>query len=112
MALDPAVLDRVVAAALREDLDDAGDLTTDAVIEADRRSVGRIVARQELVLAGLPVAREVFRSLDATLEFEACHADGDAVPGGTFPCGGARGRCCKGSGRRSISCSACRASPH
>jgi len=83
VALDAAVLERVVSAALREDLDDAGDLTTDAVIEADRNSVGRIVARQDLVLAGLPVAREVFRRLDAALEFDSRHTDGDAVPGGT-----------------------------
>jgi nicotinate-nucleotide pyrophosphorylase (carboxylating) len=83
MALDAAVLERVVSAALREDLDDAGDLTTDAVIEADRISVGRIVARQDLVLAGLPVAREVFRRLDNALEFDARHTDGDAVPGGS-----------------------------
>ena len=82
MALDAAVLERVVSAALREDLDDAGDLTTDAVTEADRNSVGRIVARQDLVLAGLPVAREVFRLLDAALEFDSRHEDGDAVPGG------------------------------
>jgi nicotinate-nucleotide pyrophosphorylase (carboxylating) len=84
MALDPAVLERVISAALREDLEDAGDLTTDAVTEADRRSVGRIVAREELVVAGLPVAREVFRRLDETLDFDACHADGDVVPGGTM----------------------------
>ena len=83
MALDPAVLERLISAALREDLEDAGDLTTDAVTEADRRSVGRIVAREELVVAGLPVAREVFRRLDETLDFEACHADGDVVPGRT-----------------------------
>jgi len=83
MALDAAVLERVVSVALREDLDDAGDLTTDAVIEAERNSVGRIVARQDLVLAGLPVAREVFRLLDAALEFDSRHEDGDAVPGGT-----------------------------
>ena len=77
------MLERLISAALREDLEDAGDLTTDAVTEADRRSVGRIVAREELVVAGLPVAREVFRRLDETLDFDACHADGDVVPGRT-----------------------------
>jgi nicotinate-nucleotide pyrophosphorylase (carboxylating) len=84
MELDPAVLSRTVATAVLEDLDDAGDLTTDAVTEADRRSRGRIVARQELVVAGLPVAREVFRQLDAELEFDARHSDGDLVPAGAL----------------------------
>ncbi len=35
------------------------------------------------MVAGLPVAREVFRRLDETLDFDACHADGDVVPGRT-----------------------------
>lgn len=79
MALDPAMLERVVGAALREDLEDAGDLTTDAVIESDRCSVARIVAREELVVAGLPVAREVYRRLDPALRFDVGHEDGERV---------------------------------
>jgi len=70
---------RAVAAALEEDLGSTGDITTDAVIPDDRRAVGRLVARQPLVVAGLSVAREVFRQLDPTLAFVAHRADGDAV---------------------------------
>ena len=83
MELAPSVLNRVVTAALREDLDVAGDVTTDAVTEADRRGVGHIVAREELVLAGLPVAREVFRKLDQTLRFDPAFSDGRPVAPGT-----------------------------
>ena len=77
--LDEALVRRIVAAALDEDLGDAGDVTTEAVIEAARRAVGHIAARQDLVLAGLPVAREVFRTLDPALEFRELRADGDHV---------------------------------
>ena len=63
MELDSAALRRVVAAALEEDLGSAGDLTTDTLFPEARRAVGYLVARQTLVLAGLPAAREVFHTL-------------------------------------------------
>jgi nicotinate-nucleotide pyrophosphorylase (carboxylating) len=78
--LDVDELRRMVGAALAEDLGTAGDVTTDAVIAADARGVGRLIARSPLVVAGLPVAREVFRALDPTLLFEAHHRDGEQVP--------------------------------
>lgn len=77
--LDEDLVRRIVTAALDEDLGDAGDVTTDAVLEARRPAVGRIEARQDLVLAGLPVAREVFRSLDPALEFQALCEEGETV---------------------------------
>jgi nicotinate-nucleotide pyrophosphorylase (carboxylating) len=82
MRLDRATVERVVRTALAEDLGHLGDITTLAVTEVDRRSKGNFVAREDLVLAGLPVAREVFRQLDPELEFEAEHEDGESVPKG------------------------------
>ncbi len=70
MELDPAVVRRAVATALEEDLARDGDLTTEALLDRQIVSTGHIVARAELVLAGCPVAREVFRALDADLQFE------------------------------------------
>lgn len=46
----------VVAAALAEDLGRAGDLTTDAIIPADRAATVRLVSREPGVVAGLPLA--------------------------------------------------------
>ncbi len=54
---------RILEAALEEDLGESGDLTTDAVIPAGTETDAKIVARQELVAAGLPVALQVFRLL-------------------------------------------------
>jgi nicotinate-nucleotide pyrophosphorylase (carboxylating) len=80
--LDPAVVRRVVAAALDEDLARAGDITTRALVADRIVSAGHIVARAELVLAGCPVAREVFHALDPALDFEQHHPDGSRVSRG------------------------------
>jgi len=78
-ALDPAVVRRLVAAALAEDLGDRGDVTTDAVIAEGARARGFLTARSDLVVAGLPVARAVFEALDPDARFEERSADGDEV---------------------------------
>ena len=81
--LDLDEVERIVAAALAEDLGRHGDVTTDALIEAECSAGARIVARQELVLAGLPVARAVFHRLDSALEFHAQAQEGQSVAAGT-----------------------------
>ena len=80
-APDALDIKAAVDAALAEDLG-TGDITTKAVIPADTRLKLVVVTRQDIVLAGLPVALEVFRRLapDAEIALEA--ADGDALAGG------------------------------
>lgn len=75
--LDPYHLTRVVRAALDEDLGGGGDVTSDAVIDETRRSAGHLVARADLVLAGIPVAREVFRLVEPSLQFDERRHDGE-----------------------------------
>src|SRR5262249_258506 len=67
--LDRSRVDAFVRAALAEDLGDAGDRTTEAVVGPAARARGRIVAREPVVVAGGPVACAVFRALDAGLEW-------------------------------------------
>jgi nicotinate-nucleotide pyrophosphorylase (carboxylating) len=81
--LDPAEIERVAAAALAEDLGERGDVTSEAVVERGSVARGRLTARQHLVVAGVPVAREVYRLLDPALRFEACREEGELVPPGT-----------------------------
>ncbi len=81
--LDPQALRSIVEAALREDLGSEGDITTDAVIPPELRARGSLMARADLVLAGLPAAREVFELIDPELEFRSLCRDGDAVAAGT-----------------------------
>jgi len=59
----------------------AGDWTTGAV--PDRAAGARVVAKSDLVIAGLPVAAEVFRLADPTLNVEALARDGDKIGAGT-----------------------------
>ncbi len=63
----------VIERALREDLKQAGDITTNAVVAADIRGVARIVARERLVLnqrlvSLLSSARERVEALKTSLE--------------------------------------------
>jgi nicotinate-nucleotide pyrophosphorylase (carboxylating) len=67
----------IVAAALAEDLADAGDVTSDATIPADVQAQGDLVVRQAGVVAGLDVAAHVFQVVDAAIEFRSAAADGD-----------------------------------
>ena len=80
-APDALDIKAAVDAALAEDLG-TGDITTKAVIPADTRLKLVVATRQDIVLAGLPVAVEVFKRLapDADIALEA--ADGDALAGG------------------------------
>jgi len=82
--LDPATLDRVVGAALDEDLGSAGDLTTAALFPVPRPGVARLVARQELILAGLAVAERVFLRLDPGASFQPHRRDGQRLERGAI----------------------------
>src|SRR5437870_1040659 len=74
-------LDRLIDLALEEDLG-RGDVTSEAIFEPGTRARGAIVAKQELVLAGVEAAREVFRRVDAGVRFEARRADGEPLERG------------------------------
>ena len=71
----------LIARALAEDVG-PGDATTLALVDADAAASARIVARHELVLAGVRVAGEVFRLADPALKVEYLAADGEAVGAG------------------------------
>lgn len=70
----------LVGLALAEDLGEAGDVTSLALIPEASRSRAVIVARQVCVLSGIATAAEVFRRVDPGLSFTAFHAEGDVLP--------------------------------
>src|SRR5215217_139216 len=76
-------LDRFVRETLAEDLGDAGDITSRAVIPADARFTGVMDSREAIVAAGLPFAKAFFRALDPGVEIEALVRDGESVEAGT-----------------------------
>jgi nicotinate-nucleotide pyrophosphorylase (carboxylating) len=82
--VEPALVttEGVIERALAEDLADAGDVTTDAIVPSDRTADATVVARAEGRIAGLFVAERVFRRLDPDVRFETRLVDGcDAVEG-------------------------------
>src|SRR5690349_24402155 len=68
---------------LAEDLGKGGDVTSAATIPADARFTAEMYCRQAIVLAGLEIAGEFFRALDADVTIELQAKDGDRVLHGT-----------------------------
>lgn len=76
------LIDRVIRGALAEDLGDAGDITTSALIAPDARMSVNLTARQPGRLAGLDIALRTFTLLDPAIVIERRKRDGDAVTPG------------------------------
>lgn len=64
--------------ALDEDIG-SGDVTTDSIVPVDASLRGRIVAKQNGVVAGLQIAEAVFRELDERITFTPQVDDGSKV---------------------------------
>ncbi|MBM3157833.1 MAG: carboxylating nicotinate-nucleotide diphosphorylase [Chloroflexi bacterium] len=71
-------VERIVKDALSEDIA-SGDVTTEALIPSDLRGKASILVKRDGVLAGIDVAREVFRQIDRSLRFKALAKDGTKV---------------------------------
>jgi nicotinate-nucleotide pyrophosphorylase (carboxylating) len=79
--LQPQV-DRLIDLALEEDVG-TGDRTTLATIPAEAVGVGRVLAKEPLVLAGLPFFARVFARVDPQVVVTQLVAEGTAVASGT-----------------------------
>jgi nicotinate-nucleotide pyrophosphorylase (carboxylating) len=71
----------IVRNALNEDIG-SGDVTSASFIPADARAEAHFVAKENLILCGLPVAELVFRELDHDSGLLASARDGDRVKKG------------------------------
>jgi len=76
-------LDGFIDATLAEDLGDAGDITSAAVIPVDAVFDGVMDSRETVTVAGLPIAEAFFRRLDPDVSIEALVSDGDRVSAGS-----------------------------
>ena len=74
-------LERLIDLALEEDIA-TGDITTNALIAPDARGRGIIVAKAPMIVAGLAVARRVFKRLDADLHVTEPAAEGQRAASG------------------------------
>lgn len=81
VTIAPEVLDRLARAALDEDVG-SRDATTEATVDAALVAVGTLVAKQELVVAGLDLAMHVFQALSPKVAWEARAREGDRFKSG------------------------------
>ncbi len=68
----------VIKNSLAEDIGE-GDITTENVIPPTVKVVAKIVSREEGIICGLPIVKEVFKQLDKKCKWRAKVSDGDKV---------------------------------
>jgi nicotinate-nucleotide pyrophosphorylase (carboxylating) len=71
-------VEQIVSNALAEDLG-SGDVTTEALVPSELEGKASILVKRDGVLAGIDVAKEVFRQVDPSLHFKALVKDGAKV---------------------------------
>ncbi|MCD4781893.1 MAG: carboxylating nicotinate-nucleotide diphosphorylase [Candidatus Omnitrophica bacterium] len=71
-------IDKYIKLALKEDLG-GEDITTNALVPVDDYSKAHIVVKENAMLCGLKIAREVFKKLDPKIIFHTLHKDSDHV---------------------------------
>lgn len=74
-------MESIIEQALAEDLG-CGDITTEALIPPELRGRAFIVVKADGILAGIEVARAVFRRIDPSLQFELLISEGSKVKPG------------------------------
>ena len=79
--LDPSLYRDLVRRALDEDVRD-GDVTTDATVAPALRARGVFLAKADCVIAGIDVAIEAFRQLEAGVRADVHVGDGNACRAG------------------------------
>lgn len=72
------MINEIIRTGLNEDIG-TGDVTTDSVVPEEHRSEAYMTAKEEGVIAGLPLAERIFHFVDPHLHFEMIRQDGDHV---------------------------------
>jgi nicotinate-nucleotide pyrophosphorylase (carboxylating) len=85
MIKDWNLFNKTIELALEEDIG-PGDLTSDVVIEPRLTGQAALIIREEVVLAGLPVFKQVFQTIDSSVKFTDFFSDGEFIPAGNTIC--------------------------
>jgi nicotinate-nucleotide pyrophosphorylase (carboxylating) len=78
---DRKSVDRIIQTALNEDIG-KGDVTTNAIIPPHLKGTAAIYAKESGVIAGLFVAKDVFKKLDGNSKWKNLAAEGEEVKKG------------------------------
>ena len=79
--IDEGALYSQISLFLREDLG-RGDITTQSIVARNTRARARFLAGENMIVAGLEAAEEVFLTLDSQQQLEAFVSDGEPVEAG------------------------------
>ncbi|MHB8930977.1 MAG: carboxylating nicotinate-nucleotide diphosphorylase [Melioribacteraceae bacterium] len=82
MKLNRKELDRIISEALREDIG-SGDVTTDLIVPSTTVSEAFMIAKEDGILAGLPIAKTVFKKLDKKIFWKNLVKEGEHISAGT-----------------------------
>ncbi len=75
------MLKLIVKEALKEDIGN-GDITTNSLIPKEKKIKARIFSRENAVVCGVEIAKEVFRLLDPQVKLKVYHSDASIVKAG------------------------------
>lgn len=79
------LMNQAIEFAIKEDLGNSGDITTLATAHPEKQATGRFVLKEApCLIAGLSVLKLVFEKLDAEVEIDLIHRDGDFIT--EIPC--------------------------
>lgn len=73
-----SLVDRLIKIALEEDLSH-GDVTSRCAIPKEHRSSGKIIAREELIICGIPILNRIAELAGSEIRWEARVAEGAVV---------------------------------
>lgn len=76
----------LIRIALEEDLGERGDVTSAATLPADQLVQGRMMAKADGVIAGLPLIQAVYAEIDPAVRVTLKAKDGTRVTPGTIVC--------------------------
>ena len=77
-SIDFQHLEKFIREALEEDIG-TGDITTNAVISDKEVTVGKVIAKEDLILCGLNIFEYIFLCLDKNIKIDSKHTDGEKV---------------------------------
>ena len=74
-------VEQIITLALNEDIG-TGDITTLSTIPEDKTATGRFVAKEDMIICGIDLAKHIFGRVDPSIEMKANFKDGNAVKKG------------------------------
>ncbi|WP_424246201.1 carboxylating nicotinate-nucleotide diphosphorylase [Elusimicrobium posterum] len=75
------MIEKLIVLALEEDLG-LGDITSDNIFTQDNTAAAEIVAKEDMIICGMDIAKDTFNYVDPSLNFTPLKKDGDAVKKG------------------------------